>query len=240
MYRLSTTTHQHGPATRSPCVAHGLIGIQKPADPEASPGSGHVSAFLLSTLLFTSFPPIAQSAGTVSPALTPYQRGLNLPYGLEGGRIRRCDSGAQPNCVSTSNGSRPQLYLPPFEAKGANATEAMNALEEALQGMYDAQDAVALIDEKTVDTAKRGLYRRYSVPSALPIAAKVDYVEVYINDDLEVFFRSQSSATKYIPLTQQPIGDGDAQKKRMLRLFREELKWKLIGGGCGVLECYDF
>lgn len=206
------------------------------------PSAHHLRNLLLSTsavtasLLLLSSPAVAEP---VAPSPTPYQRGLNLPYGLEGGRIRRCDSGAQPNCVSTSNGARPQLYLPPFTAKGANATEAMDALDKALRSMYD-RDAVMLVEEKKVEAEeneKGGVYKRYAVPSAL---VKIDYVEVYINDELTVFYRSQGSGTKYVPLITQPIGDLDAQKKRMLRLFREELNWKLVGGNCSVLECYDF
>lgn len=179
--------------------------------------------------------------GAAAEYLTPYQRGLNLQYGLEMGRIRRCDAGAQPNCVSTSNGARPQLYLPPFLARGENAVEAMDALEAALRAMYPGEkDAVVLVDEQAVDAdmnAKRGLYRRWAVPSAL---VNTDYVEVYINEELIVFYRSQGSATKYIWPIQQPVSDLDAQKKRMIRLLREELRWKLIGGSCDVVECFDF
>lgn len=152
--------------------------------------------------------------GAAAEYLTPYQRGLNLQYGLEMGRIRRCDAGAQPNCVSTSNGARPQLYLPPFLARGENAVEAMDALEAALRAMYPGEkDAVVLVDEQAVDAdmnAKRGLYRRWAVPSAL---VNTDYVEVYINEELIVFYRSQGSATKYIWPIQQPVSDLDAQKK---------------------------
>ncbi len=178
-------------------------------------------------------------SAAAAESLTPYQRGLDLQYGLEMGRIRRCDAGAQPNCISTSNGARPQLYMPPFLARGENAAEAMDALDAALRGMYPGEkDAVTLVDEQVVDTnAKGGLYRRWAVPSALVTR---DYVEVYINDDLEVFYRSQGSATKYIWPIQQAVSDLDAQKKRMVRLLREELRWKLIGGSCDVVECFDF
>ena len=71
-------------------------------------------------LLLASFLATAAQAGisaspSESAALTPYQRGFNLEYGLQAdGRIRRCDAGAQPNCVSTS--SLTDLYLPPWSA----------------------------------------------------------------------------------------------------------------------------
>jgi hypothetical protein len=191
----------------------------------------------VSSALFLSLSSSPLSAAAAE-SLTPYQRGLNLPYGLEMGRIRRCDAGAQPNCVSTSNGARPQLYMPPFLARGANARAAMDELELALRGMYPGEKDVVLVDERVVDDAsKGGLYRRWAVPSALVTR---DYVEVYINDDLEVFYRSQGSATKYVWPIQQPVSDLDAQKKRMTRLLREELRWKLIGGSCDVVECFDF
>jgi len=111
---------------------------------------------------------------------------------------------------------RPDLYLPPFQAKGDSATDAMNALEMALRRMYPGQNAVALVEEKRVDSSeniKGGIYRRYSVPSAFKLI-KEDFVEVYINDELSVFYRSQGSGTKYVPLITQPISDGGAQKKR--------------------------
>jgi hypothetical protein len=112
----------------------------------------------------------------------------------------------------------------------------MEMLDTALKGMYGDGDVVR-VDEERVSGEKRGVYRRYAVPSAL---VKIDYVEVFIDDELSVFYRSQGSATKYVWPIQQAVGDLDAQKKRMLTLLRDRLQWKLIAGGCGVLECYDF
>lgn len=43
-------------------------------------------------------------------ALTPYQRGLALEYGLSAdGRIRSCPSDANPNCISTSGNNTVRL-----------------------------------------------------------------------------------------------------------------------------------
>lgn len=44
-------------------------------------------------------------AATAAPAsLTPFQRGLQLEYGLTAdGRIRACETDANPNCVGTAN-----------------------------------------------------------------------------------------------------------------------------------------
>jgi hypothetical protein len=172
-----------------------------------------------------------------TPRLTPYQRGLNLEYGLTtDNRIRKCDAGAQPNCVSTSSTTR--LYAPPFLAvTAASAKDAMNDLDVALKDVTGEQSE--LIDSKELDSG--ALYRRYQVPSSL---AEVDYVEILIMDDPSlghptVFYRSQGSQVKYVWPIQQPVGDLDAQKKRMGTL-RQRLGWQLLVGNCDLLECYDY
>ena len=172
-----------------------------------------------------------------TPRLTPYQRGLNLEYGLTtDNRIRKCDAGAQPNCVSTSSTTR--LYAPPFLAvTETSANDAMNDLDVALKDITGEQSE--LIDSKELDSG--ALYRRYQVPSAL---AEVDYVEVLIMDDASlghpvVFYRSQGSKVKYVWPIQQPVSDLDAQKKRMGTL-RQRLGWQLLVGSCDLLECYDY
>lgn len=164
--------------------------------------------------------------------LTPYQRGLQLQYGLtEDSRIRKCDAGAQPNCVSTSSGTT-RLYAPPFVADNApDPRTAMDALEDALRDMYGSRVDVV----ESMDVDGDGLYRRFAVPSAL---VDKDYVEVLIRGTKDVFYRSQGSSTKYIWPIQQPITDLDAQRKRMASL-RENLGWKVLVGNCSVLECYQ-
>ena len=48
--------------------------------------------------------PAEAAAAGAAAALTPYQRGLALEYGLtQDGRIRSCPSDANPNCVSTAS-----------------------------------------------------------------------------------------------------------------------------------------
>lgn len=167
-------------------------------------------------------------------SLTPYQRGLHLEYGLtEDHRIRKCDAGAQPNCVSTSSGTT-RLYAPPFQAENAaNAQAAMDALDDALKSMYGSSK-VDMIE--SMDVEGHGLYRRYAVPSAL---VERDYVEVLIHENKDVFYRSQGSSTKYVWPIQQPVSDLDAQRKRMAML-KEQLGWKLLVGSCSVLECYEY
>lgn len=167
--------------------------------------------------------------------LTPYQRGLRLEYGLTSDdRIRKCDAGAQPNCVSTSSGTT-GLYAPPFLAENdVDAQAAMDSLDAALKTLYGAR---AILVESVDRLESNGiLYRRYAVPSAL---VDVDYVEVLINRDKQVFYRSQGSRTTYIWPIQQPISDLDAQRKRMASL-RETLQWKILVGSCSVLECYEY
>lgn len=167
-------------------------------------------------------------------SLTPYQRGLRLEYGLTRDyRIRKCDAGAQPNCVSTSSGTT-RLYAPPFQAENAaNAQAAMDAFDSALKRMYGSSN-VDMIE--SMDVEGHGLYRRYAVPSAL---VERDYVEVLIHENKDVFYRSQGSSTKYIWPIQQPVSDLDAQRKRMAML-KEQLGWKLLVGSCSVLECYEY
>lgn len=168
-------------------------------------------------------------------SLTPYQRGLQLHYGLTTDqRIRKCDAGAQPNCVSTSSGTT-RLYAPPFLARqSASPQEAMNDFDAALKSMYD-PSKVEMVDSIS-NVEGNGVYRRYAVPSAL---VDRDYVEILIRENQEVFYRSQGSSTKYIWPIQQPVSDLDAQRKRMATL-RETLGWKLLVGSCSVLECYEY
>ena len=194
------------PAWRTPCAVVHTRERPVPTGKLAKVGLA-VAAAVLSISL----------AASAAESQTPYQRGLNLQYGLEMGRIRKCDAGAQPNCVSTSSGAI-SLYLPPFQAKGESAAEAMDTLEAALRAMYpDGSNTVVLVEKTDVSENKGGCYRRWAVPSVL---VKVDYVEVYITDELTAFYRSQGSATKYVPLITQPISDGDAQKKRYVWSFQ--------------------
>jgi hypothetical protein len=51
-----------------------------------------------------------------------------------------------------------------------------------------------------------------------------------------VTYRSMAGSVKYIWPIQQPVGDFDAQRKR-LKVVRDELGWQIIG--CELLECYQ-
>ena len=61
----------------------------------------------------------AAAAGVGAAALPPYQRGLALEYGLtQDGRIRRCPSDANPNCVSTTSTNAVRHRLGPGRCRG--------------------------------------------------------------------------------------------------------------------------
>lgn len=81
-------------------------------------------------------PPASAAAGAGPAALTPYERGFRLEYGLQDDRIRKCDGGAQPNCVSTSSLSN--LYSPPWIA-GDQPPAALEASRRALPAMRAGQ-----------------------------------------------------------------------------------------------------
>lgn len=170
---------------------------------------------------------------------TPYTRGMNLEYGPVKNSdgmyaIRKCNGAAQPNCVSTSSTTR--LYAPPFTA--TNTDTVAQAMEEFDIAIKSIDPGVSLVDSED-NLPLGGMYRRYSVPSPL---SEIDYVEVLITaseTEPTVFYKSQASKTTYIWPIQQPIGDFDAQKKRMARL-RQSLGWKLLVGDCDLIECYDY
>lgn len=53
-----------------------------------------------------------------------------------------------------------------------------------------------------------------------------------------VFFRSVADpdSIRFLPLLQQPLTDGGAQKARMRGLLVERLGWRAIG--CDTLDCF--
>lgn len=51
-----------------------------------------------------------------------------------------------------------------------------------------------------------------------------------------VTYRSMATQVKYLWPLQAAIGDGDAQRKRLVRI-RESLGWPVIG--CNYLECFN-
>jgi hypothetical protein len=123
-------------------------------------------------LLATAFAAAASAfpltASAQAAALTPYQQGQNLEYGLlPDGRIRKCNAAAQPNCVSTSSFS--DMYSPPWLAEPSTTAVAIREFDSALLGISpDAE----LLESKNLPSG--GVYRRYKIANQ---AFEYDIVE---------------------------------------------------------------
>eukprot|EP00890_Picochlorum_soloecismus_P004929 jgi/Picsp_1/5437/NSC_02796-R1_protein len=168
---------------------------------------------------------------------TPYTRGQKLKYGLteDGRRIRKCEGAAQPNCISTS--STTNLYSPPFETNTKSALESIQDFEVALGNVTSGE--YKILASETLDN--KSIYRRYKVSSTFG----GDVIEVLVqpppthgNENATTFYRSQASEVKYVWPIQQPIGDFDAQRKRMIKV-KENLGWRAYGD-CDVVERYYY
>lgn len=104
---------------------------------------------------------LATAPAAVAADLTPYQRGFQLQYGLDGdGRVRACDAAAQPNCVSTSSRNG-DLYSPPWQSPVPDPATAAEEFDSALRGL--SPDAELL---EGVAAPGGGVYRRYRLPSS--------------------------------------------------------------------------
>ena len=63
---------------------------------------------------------------------TPYSRSKALEYGLtKENRIRKCDAGAQPNCISTS--STTNLYSQPWVVSQSEPMGDLNAVQSSME-----------------------------------------------------------------------------------------------------------
>lgn len=97
------------------------------------------------------------AASSQAAALTPYQQGQNLEYGLlPDGRIRKCNAAAQPNCISTSSFS--DMYSPPWLAEPSTTSVAIREFDSALLGISPSAE---LLENKILQTG--GVYRRYKI-----------------------------------------------------------------------------
>lgn len=181
--------------------------------------------------------------GDVSGTPTPYERGLRLEYGLDtSGRIRKCDTAAQPNCVSSAV-SISGVFSPPWEVSARSSEIAMRELDSVL---HEIEPDTILLEEKAPylkDKDSDGpFYRRYKLPN--PIFG-FDIFEVLITTSADksdrdhlVSYRFQAGTVKYIwPIT-QPIGDLGSHKKFLVSL-RDRLGWRVAGGECDLLECFQ-
>lgn len=86
-----------------------------------------------------------------------------------------------------------------------------------------------ILASETLDN--KSIYRRYKVSSNFG----GDVIEVLVqppttdsNGHATMFYKSQASEVKYVWPIQQPIGDLDAQRKRMVKL-KENLGWTMYG-----------
>ena len=209
--------------------------------------------------------PALAAEGEVPPLPTPSTSFASTPftdlsdsidYGLtRDGRIRPCP-GAIPNCVSTS--STTDLYAPALRAEATTPAKAAELLDTAV--------ASSLKGEKIFEgTASRGeglegIFLQYEVPGASgrvrgPAGQPTkDVIEVLLrpekttrkeengeeeeNLDTIVTYRSVADpeSIRFLPLLQQPLTDGGAQKTRMRGLLAEKLGWRAIG--CDTLDCF--
>jgi len=202
-----------------------------------------------STTSTSTSPSTASTSASSSPysSTSPYlDLDSHISYGLtRDGRIRACP-GAIPNCVSTS--STTDLYTPALRAHAATLEKAAEALDAAV---------ASIGGEKTFTSRgeqEGSLFLQYEVPGASPRVRNrgqpsKDVVEVLLrreknsngessDDDVLVFYRSiaDPSSIRYVPLIQQPVTDGGAQRARMRSLLVEKLGWRQIG--CDVLDCF--
>jgi hypothetical protein len=100
---------------------------------------------------------VASSCPAAQAAATPYQRGFNLQYGLEyDGRIRKCDSAAQPNCLSTSSISN--LYSPPWLANEEDPQAASQVRQQLFFYLFTPLSLIC----PALETHKLG--RRHAIP----------------------------------------------------------------------------
>lgn len=222
--------------------------------------SALVAAAIAALATTTTVPCAALSEGTrivphptstTSFASTPYtDLSDSIDYGLRDGRIRACP-GAIPNCVSTS--STTDLYAPAMRAKGTTPAQAAELLDAAI--------AASLGGEKIFQGAAtrgaglEGIFVQYEVPGASgrvrgPAGQPTkDVVEVLLRPeknggesengvDVVITYRSVADpdSIRFLPLLQQPLTDGGAQKARMRGLLVEKLGWRAIG--CDTLDCF--
>ena len=191
--------------------------------------------------------PSPSSSTPTSFASTPYtDLSDSIDYGLTlDGRIRPCP-GAIPNCVSTS--STTDLYAPALRAESTAPAQAAELLDAAV--------AASLKGEKIFQGAASrgagldGIFLQYEVPGASgrvrgPAGQPTkDVLEILLRPegkegiDTIATFRSVADpdSIRFLPLLQQPLTDGGAQKARMRGLLVERLGWTAIG--CDTLDCF--
>lgn len=226
----------------------------------AAPASADLPERISSALVATAIALAATIATPCAAVATPFTDLSNaIDYGLTpDGRIRPCP-GAIPNCASTS--STTDLYFPPVRAEATDPAQAAALLDaavaEALKGSEKIFEGAA-----SRGAGLEGIFLQYEVPGASgrvrgPAGQPTkDVVEILLRPektsgvekesgeegssggvDTLVFARSVADpdSIRFLPLLQQPLTDGGAQKSRMRSLLVERLGWKAIG--CDSLDC---
>jgi len=196
---------------------------------------------------------------TTSFASTPYTDLSNaIDYGLTAdGRIRPCP-GAIPNCVSIS--STTALYVPALRAEAATPARAAALLDGAVAAGLKGEkifEGAARGDGVFLQYEVPGASGRVRGPQGQPTK---DVVEVLLRPerrsggssgggengkekekegvDTILTYRSVADpdSIRFLPLLQQPLTDGGAQKTRMRDLLVGRLGWRAIG--CDTLDCF--
>eukprot|EP00891_Asterochloris_glomerata_P001580 jgi/Astpho2/1580/fgenesh1_pm.00028_%23_3_t len=161
-----------------------------------------------------------------------------MKYGLtEAGRVRACPGNVNPNCTSSS--SINQMYAPAWRADESEPGRAAGLLEAVVKRLYP--DAQLVKTQSTHELefrafSTRGFLGQDIMEFAIRRPRASD--RAWEGDEAAplVTYRSMATQVKYLWPLQAAIGDGDAQRKRLVRI-RESLGWPVIG--CNYLECFN-
>lgn len=174
---------------------------------------------------------VAAAAAPITPGDSPYAEAKRLAYGpTEDGRVRSCPTNINPNCVST--GSTNDAYSPAWFAPQSTPSAAADDLERAVLASVEGSELL-----QQVTLASGAEYRAFSAPSLFG----QDVLEFVIKPEQPsgqlVTYRSMAGSVKYIWPIQQPIGDFDAQRKRLGQIKSNLRGWRALG--CELIECYQ-
>mmetsp|Transcript_7815 Transcript_7815/g.26156 ORF Transcript_7815/g.26156 Transcript_7815/m.26156 type:complete len:237 (-) Transcript_7815:335-1045(-) len=179
----------------------------------------------------------------VAWAETPFEEGKRISTGLNKGRLYPCPGAVNPNCLSTSS-TTPDQYAPAWAGPGgADEKEVALVISETVLATVAGATQI-----KAESLGGDGEYLLFSVPGAFGDSrdALEFLVRPYGVDGRNfagdegggrlITYRSIAGQVNYIWPIQQPITDGDLQRKRT-RELRKALQFRLVG--CELIECYD-
>ena len=128
---------------------------------------------------------------------------------------------ATENGVSTSAVRNPAAYMSPWSylPETSDASKAWKSLVEAVQQVDD-----RIVLEKVIDR-----YLHATVPTErppIPGGGGIDDLEFLLRpEDNLVLFRSASRTSIFVYPVQQPVSDGNSNRKRLERI-RQTLGWQ--------------